>query len=347
MSFSSNHVNLVTGASGFLGSWVVRKLVEQGRPVRALLRRSSSLRNLEGISTKGYEIVRGDKTDRSSLVAALAGCRWLFDCAVDVRTWLSQEELDRTNVLGARSLMSAALEGGVERVVVCSAAGTIGRGRGGLATEDNEFDWWNDADPYIRSRVCSEREVQDWVRKGLEVMIVNPAVVWGPGDSQPTPQGRMLIDFIAGRVPFSIPVTLCVADVEDAAEAMIAAAEQGRSGARYLIGDENLPMKDLLCIVAEIAEVPPPRFELPLPAAYGIAAACSLLNFVSGKRRVPFTLRTLRIARGMPPYDTSRSKTELGYRPRPTREVFARTIAWFREHGYTGGRSAQTFNNSN
>ena len=327
-------LTLVTGASGFLGSWVVRKLVERRRRVRVMVRSTSNLRNLDDVAPELVEIVHGDKTDNASLRAALAGCRRLFDCAVDVRTWAQQAELERTNVLGTRSLMQAALEHGVERAVFCSAAGTIGRGRGGQATEDNECDWWDNAGPYIRSLVLAEREVCEAAAHGLPVVILNPAVTWGPGDSQPTPQGRMLIAFLKKPSRFSIPIRMCVADIEDTANMMIAAETSGRTGERYVIGGENLWVSEVFRIIAELAGVRPPNLNLPLPVTYGIASLFSLMGAIRGRHSGDLTLRTLKIALSMPPFDTTKARVELGYRPRPAREVFARTINWFRTNGY-------------
>jgi dihydroflavonol-4-reductase len=323
---------LLTGATGFVGSAVARSLLARGHDVRVLVRRGSDRRNLEGLAVLPVE---GDLTAPESLAAAVAGCRYVVHVAADYRIWVPDPEaMLRANVAGTEALMRAALAAGVERVVHCSSVAALGLSADGTpADETTPVDEASIVGIYKLSKYRAEQAVLRLVReRGLPAVIVNPAAPIGPRDIRPTPTGRMIADAARGRMPAYIDTGLCVVHVDDVAEGHALALERGRVGERYILGGENLLLRDLLALVATEAGRAPPRLALPRgllwPVALGMEAAARLTGIE------PLVTRDhLRMARKKMFFSSAKAMAELGYAPRPARAAVRDAIAWFRANG--------------
>lgn len=320
--------SLVIGASGFLGSHVVKQLVANGAQVRILVRRTSNLRAIEGLDV---ERCFGDVLDTRSLRDAMSGCGTIFHCAVDTRANLRDPApLYRTNLDGARNAFDAALDAGVRRFVYTSTIGTIARKQGGKATEADPFNWWKEAPPYIRARVDAENLLLRYCReRGLPGIALCVANTYGPDDWAPTPHGGGLAAVAAGRQPFYIGgVGYESVGVEDAARALVLAAEKGRIGERYIISDRYVTDAELYAMAARAAGVRAPRIRLPLPLVYGFAALSDAFALVR-PRDSWLSLKVLGLSR-MTAMDNGKAKRELGWAPRPLEESVRKAVAFFR-----------------
>jgi dihydroflavonol-4-reductase len=323
---------LLTGATGFVGSAVARVLAARGHKLRLLVRPTSDRRNLEGLD---IELALGDLTDAASLARAVAGCRYVFHVAADYRFWVPDPEaMLRANVDGTLAMMRAAQAAGVERIVHCSSVAALGWApQGELADENTPT---NEADfigPYKRSKYVSERVVMDMARQeGLPVVVVNPAAPVGPRDIKPTPTGKMIRDAAAGRVPAYIDTGLNIVHVDDVAEAHVLALERGRIGERYVLGGENLLLKDILALVANVAGRKPPNIELPEALVWPAAWFMEGLARLTG---IPpmMTRDHIKMARHKMFYSSAKAMNELGYNPRPVRQAVEDAVAWFRANG--------------
>ena len=328
---------LVTGATGFVGSAVARRLLAAGHQVRALVRPTSDRRNLEGLPV---EIAVGDLTDSNSLRAALYGCRVLFHVAADYRLWVRDPRaMHAANVDGTVALMRAALEGQVEQIVYTSSVATLGLTRDSTpADEDTPVVLDDMIGPYKRSKFLAEREVRRLVdTEGLPAVIVNPSTPVGPGDAKPTPTGRMIVDAARGRVPAFVDTGLNVVHVDDVAEGHRLALERGRAGARYILGGENLTLREILTQIATITGHAPPRLRLPRVALYPLAYTAQAWARLSRRGTPLVTVDELRMARKRMFFSSARAERELGYRARPAAQALEDAVEWYREHGYLGG----------
>lgn len=323
---------LVTGASGFLGSAVARALLARGVALRVLVRPASPPGNLQGL---GAELVRGDLTDPTSLVAALRGIRYLFHVAADYRLWAPDPSVIlRVNVDGTRALMRAALEAGVERVVHTSSVATL-KVAGATVPVDETAPLGPDEaiGTYKRSKTLAERAIEEMVaRDALPAVIVNPSTPIGPRDIRPTPTGRVILDAALGRIPAFVDTGLNFAHVDDIAEGHILAFERGRIGERYILGGENLSLQTLLAEIARRSDRRPPRVKLPRAPLFPLAAGAELYARLSGKEPL-LTLDGLRMSRYRMYFSSARAERELGYRARPWQEGVADALAWFRAEG--------------
>jgi dihydroflavonol-4-reductase len=324
---------LVTGASGFVGSAVARRLLAAGITVRALLRGTSDRRNLEGLPV---EVAVGSLENPDSLRAALQGCSHLFHVAADYRLWVRDAApMFHANVDGTRLLMELALDAGVSRIVYTSSVATLGLVGGGLAADETTPSTYPDmVGPYKQSKFLAEAEVRRLVvERGLPAVIVNPSTPVGPRDIKPTPTGRMIVEAASGRMPAFVDTGLNLVHVDDVAEGHVLAAEKGQVGQRYILGGDNMPLSEILALVASLTDRRPPRIRLPIAAVVPVALAAEAMGRVTG--REPFvTLDGLRMARKWMYFSSAKAARELGYRPRPAREGLADAVAWFREAGY-------------
>ena len=330
---SSSDLTFVTGASGFVGSAVVRALIRSGYAVRALVRRYSPRVNLDGLDV---EIVEGDIRDADAIAAATKGARYVFHVAADYRLWASDpDEITRTNVDGTRAVMTAAQAACVERVVYTSSVATLKlHGRGRPADETSPLSEDEAIGTYKRSKVAAERLVEGMVaRHGLPAVIVNPSTPIGPRDVRPTPTGRLIVEAASGRVPAFVDTGLNLVHVDDVAAGHVAALRRGRIGERYILGGENVALADLLSRIALLVQRRPPRLRLPRALIYPVALAAEGVARVT--RREPFvTLDGLRMAKYKMYFTSAKAERELGYTSRPVEEALRDALQWFRAMGY-------------
>jgi dihydroflavonol-4-reductase len=322
---------LVTGATGFVGSAVARALCRAGWQVRALTRAGSDQRNLRELP---LELARGDLGDPRSLEEALVGCQALFHVAADYRLGVAEpEQLYRTNVEGTRNVLEAARRSGVGRVVYTSSVATVGLPPDGTAgNEDTPVTLGNMIGHYKRSKFLAEELVRELARAGAPVVIVNPSTPVGPGDLKPTPTGQMVLDAAAGRTPAYVDTGLNIVHVDDVALGHLHAFERGRIGERYILGGENMTLREILTQITRQAGRSPPHIRLPhsalLPIAYASEAFARLTG--TGAR---VTVEAVRLARKHMYFSSAKAVRELGYSWRPPSVAFGDAIAWFRKEG--------------
>jgi dihydroflavonol-4-reductase len=328
----SPDLNLVTGATGFVGSAVMRALLRKGNRVRVLARPNSDRRNLANFSV---EIIEGAMEDPQSLRRAVAGCRCVYHVAADYRLWVPDPApMFRANVDGTRDLLTAALEAGVERVVHTSSVATLGLVAGGVADEETASRAEDMIGPYKRSKFEAEEVVRELARgRGLPVVIVNPSTPVGPGDIKPTPTGRLILEAARGQMPAFVDTGLNIVHVDDVAEGHLAAAKKGRLGDRYILGGENMSLAEILAEVARAVGRRPPRLRVPHNALLPVAVGAELAARITG--REPFITRDgVRMSRKKMYFSSRKACRELGYSPRPAREAIADAISWFKANGY-------------
>jgi dihydroflavonol-4-reductase len=320
---------LITGASGFVGWHVARKLIERGQVVRALVRSTSRLRELDGAET-----ITGDLRDAGSLKRAAAGCGLVFHVAADYRLWASDpRELYESNVEGTRNLLAAALEAGVERVVYTSTVGCIGLPKGGEGDEEMPVSIDEMSGPYKRSKFQAEKVALEFAEAGLPVVIVNPTAPVGDHDFKPTPTGKIILDFLKGAMPAYIDTGLNLVDVRDVAEGHLLACERGKPGERYILGCENLTLEDIFARLERISGVKAPARRIPYALAYAAGVATTGWASVTGHEpRAP--LDAVRMARKKMWVTHAKAARELGYAPGPAELALGRAVEWFRSNGY-------------
>lgn len=323
---------LVTGATGFVGSAVLRRLVAAGHECRVLVRKGSDRRNLEGVEAQA---ITGDLTDEASVRAAAQGCRFVFHVGAAYHLWHPRPStIYAANVEGTRHVLSAATEAGVERVVYTSSVATLGLHPDGTpADEETPTGLGQMIGHYKRSKYLAEQEARRAAREGLDVVIVHPSAPVGPRDLRPTPTGRMVLDAAAGRMPAYVDTGLNVVHVDDVAEGHLLALQRGRSGEGYVLGGENMSLREILTLLAEITGRRPPRWRLSpgplLPLAW-IAQGWARL---SGGAEPRLTVDGLRLARKRMYFSSQKARRELGYDPRPPRQALEDAVAWFRAGG--------------
>jgi dihydroflavonol-4-reductase len=320
---------LLTGATGFVGSAVARALLREGWQVRALVRQNSNRRNLQGLE---IETVAGDLNDRSSLDHAVAGCEALFHVAADYRLGASRpEELYRTNVEGTRNILNASRSAGVGRVVYTSSVATIGiPADGSPGREETPVALADMIGHYKRSKFLAEQVARDAVRAGASVVIVNPSTPIGPGDVKPTPTGQMVLDAAAGRMPAYLDTGLNVVHVDDVAAGHLLAFHRGRDGERYILGGDDMTLREILVEIARIAGRSPPRIRLPNAAVLPLAYAAEAMARLTG-RTTRVTVEAVRMARKRMFFSSDKAVRELGYRWRARTKAFEDAVLWLRE----------------
>ncbi len=320
---------LITGATGFVGSAVARKLVASGHEVRALVRPHSDRRNLEGVELFP---VTGDLNDPQSLTSAVAGCTSVFHIAADYRLWVPRpDEIYENNVTGTKNIMRAALAAGISRIVYTSSVATLGiLPNGEPANETSPVALSEMIGHYKRSKFLAEEAVRSMVREeGLPAIIVNPSTPVGPRDIKPTPTGQMIRNAALNKMPAYVDTGLNIVHVDDVAEGHLLAYEKGKVGERYILGGENLSLREILEKIAACTGNPPPRFRLScsvvLPIAY-LAEAWTRLT----RSQEPFvTVDGVRMARKRMYFSSARAKQELGYNPRPAVDALRDAVQWF------------------
>jgi dihydroflavonol-4-reductase len=320
---------LVTGATGFVGSAVARALCGAGWTVRALARAGSDRRNLRQLPV---EVATGDLNDPLSLEEALRGCDALFHVAADYRLGVADpQQLYRTNVEGTRNVLNAAHRAGVARIVYTSSVATVGLpADGSPGTEDTPVALADMIGHYKRSKFLAEEVAREFARAGTPVVIVNPSTPIGPGDVKPTPTGQIVVDAAAGRTPAYVDTGLNIVHVDDVAAGHLQAFDRGRIGERYILGGENMTLRDILVQITRLAGRAPPRLRLPHSALLPVAYASEAYARVTG-RSTRVTVEGVRMARKRMYFSSEKAGRELGYRWRTPALAFEDAIAWFRE----------------
>ncbi|MFZ1992179.1 MAG: hopanoid-associated sugar epimerase [Alphaproteobacteria bacterium] len=324
---------LVTGASGFVGSAVARALSARGAKLRLLVRATSPRENLKELQA---EIAEGDMRSRADMDGAMQGMRYLFHVAADYRLWAPDpEEIVRNNRAGTEAVMEAALAARVERVVYTSSVATLKPGTAQVPSDETAALTEATAiGAYKRSKVVAERLVEKLVKeRELPAVIVNPSTPIGPRDVRPTPTGRVIVEAASGRMPAFVDTGLNLVHVDDVAAGHLLAFERGRIGERYILGGENVGLKEMLAKVAALSGRAAPTVRLPRVPLYPLAVGAEAFAMITGKEPM-LTVDALRMAKYHMFYSSEKARRELGYSARPYSEALADAVAWFKANGY-------------
>ena len=322
---------LVTGASGFLGSHVARQLVARGEDVRVLMRPSSTNRAIADLS---LEYVTGDLRDPASVVRAMQGVKRVFHVAADYRLWARRpREIYDSNVGGTKNILEAAKSSGVEQLIYTSTVATIAVDRPQHPNEFTEAKLEEMVGHYKRSKWMAEQEILKAAKAGAPVMVVMPTTPIGPWDWKPTPTGKIILDFLNGKLPGYVETGLNFVGVEECAAGHLLAAEKGKIGERYLLGGENLTLKAMLDTLSAITGLPAPKLKIPHGFALGVAYANTVFSRLIG-REPGIPVEGVKIARHMMFVDCSRAQRELGFKAGPVSAALERAVRWYEANGY-------------
>ncbi len=321
---------VVTGASGFVGSAVVEKLLAERARIRAIVRPTSAR---IPAPRDGVEIALADMRDTALMKGAMRGARFLFHVAADYRLWAKNpREVVEANVEGTRAVMAAAADAGVERVVYTSSVATLAPAADAPVDETAVLTERNAVGAYKRSKIAAERLVEILIADGLPAVIVNPSTPIGPRDGRPTPTGRILIEAAQGRMPAYVDTGLNLVHVDDVAAGHVAALKIGRIGERYILGGDDVTLGRMLADIAALVGRPPPQVKLPRAPLYPLAVAAEAVAQITG--REPFlTLDGLRMAKKKMFFTSAKAERELAYRHRPYHEAIEDALDWFRQAG--------------
>jgi dihydroflavonol-4-reductase len=322
---------LVTGASGFLGSHVARQLVARGDDVRVLMRPSSTNRAVADLS---LEYVTGDLRDPASLERALAGIKTVFHVAADYRLWARKSrDIYDSNVGGTKNLLEAAKRAGIEKFIYTSTVATIAVDRPELPTETTDAGLEEMVGHYKRSKWMAEREALNAAKNGLPVIVAMPTTPVGAGDWKPTPTGKIIVDFLNGKLPGYVETGLNFVGAEECAAGHLQVAEKGKVGERYLLGSENLTLKQMLDVLAKITGLPAPAWKIPHSLALGVAyMSTAFSRLIGGEPQIP--VEGVKIARHRMFVDCSRAQRELGFQPGSVAAALERAVRWYGANGY-------------
>jgi dihydroflavonol-4-reductase len=323
----------VTGATGFLGSHVARVLADQGADLRLLVRSTSNLRNLEGLKA---EFATGDLRDAASLEKAMSGCDTVFHVAADYRLWVRDPaEMYRSNVDGTRAILEAARNNSVRRVVYTSSVATVGfTGNGHPADEDSPVSLADMIGHYKRSKFMAEQVALEAARGGMYVVIVNPTTPVGEQDVKPTPTGRIVVDFLKRKFPAYVETGLNLVDVRNCAFGHVSALEKGRPGERYILGGENLTLKQILDTLGEITGLPSPKVKLPYLFAFAAGVVDEAISGHILHREPRATIDTVRMGRKKMFASSGKAERELEWKMVPVKGALRRAVEWFQGNGY-------------
>jgi dihydroflavonol-4-reductase len=323
----------VTGATGFLGSHVARVLADQGADLRLLVRSTSNLRNLDGLKA---ETASGDLRDAASIEKVMSGCDTVFHVAADYRLWVRDSgEMYRSNVGGTRAILEAARKNGVRRVVHTSSVATMGfTANGHPAEEDSPVSLADMIGHYKRSKFMGEQIALEAGRSGMHVVTVNPTTPVGEQDVKPTPTGRIVLDFLKRKFPAYVETGLNLVDVRECALGHVQALEKGKSGERYILGGENLTLKQILDKLGKITGLPSPRVKLPYVFAFAAGVVDEAITGRLLHREPRATVDTVRMGKKKMFASSDKAERELGWKIVPVEEAMRRAVAWFRANGY-------------
>jgi dihydroflavonol-4-reductase len=323
----------VTGATGFLGSHVARQLLAEGAELRLLVRATSRTENIDDLAA---ERVAGDLRDPDSLKKGMAGCEFVFHVAADYRLWARNgRELYDSNVEGTRNILRAAREAGVRRTVYTSSVATMGFGNNGRITDEKTpVSLGNMIGDYKRSKFMAERLAIEAGQAGQNVVIVNPTTPIGERDIKPTPTGKIVVDFLRRKFPAYVDTGLNLVDVVDCARGHLLAMEKAVPGERYILGSENLTLKQILDKLAVITGLPSPKIKLPYAVAYATGLVDTLVTSTIRRREPRVTLDSVRMGRKKMFVTSAKARRELGWNPRRVDDALRRAVEWFQAHGY-------------
>lgn len=323
----------VTGATGFVGSHVARVLAEQGADLRLLVRKTSRTENIANIPG---ERVIGDLTDAESLKKGMAGCEAVFHVAADYRLWTrNPHEMYAANVEGTRSIIKAAQDSGVRRVVYCSTVATMGfTGNGAMTDENSPVALSDMIGHYKRSKFMAEQVVLDAAKAGTNIVMVNPTAPIGEQDIKPTPTGRIVLDFLKGKFPAYVETGLNLVDVKEVAQAHVAAYERAEPGERYILGGENLTLKQVLDKLSAISGVPSPTVKLPYAVAFVSGMFDTFFTGMVFHKEPRVTLDAVRMGRKKMWASSAKAERDLGWKPSPIDGALRRATEWFKANGY-------------
>lgn len=326
-------LTLLTGATGFVGAALARLLCAEGWNLRVLTRKNSDRSNLLGLNVS---VTEGDLTDPVSLRMAVQGCDALFHVAADYRIWVPDPmAMHRANVIGTRTLLEAAQEAGVQRMVYTSSVATLGLNSDGTPADENTpSSLATMVGTYKKSKYLAEQEVHKLIAaRQLPCVIVNPSTPIGPRDIKPTPTGRMIVEAARGLMPAFVDTGLNVVHVDDVAMGHLLAFRHGQVGERYILGGENLPLSAILALVAQATNRRPPRIRLPIAGLLPLAYAAEAIARLTGKE--PFVTRDgLQMAKKKMYFHSTKAEAALGYRHRPAAAAVADAVRWFKEKEY-------------
>jgi len=323
----------VTGATGFLGSQVARQLLARGAELRLLVRPASRLDNIADLPA---ERVTGDLRDVDSLRKGISDCEYVFHVAADYRLWARNgQELYDSNVEGTRNILSAARDSGVRRVIYTSSVATMGFGNNGrLTDESSPVSLENMVGDYKRSKFMAERLVIEAAQGGQDVVLVNPTTPIGERDIKPTPTGQIVVDFLRRKFPAYVDTGLNLVDVIDCAEGHLLAMEKAKPGERYILGGENLTLKQILDKLGAITGLPSPKVKVPYGVALAAGAWGSLVVGGMMKREPRATIEAVQMSRKKMFVTSAKAERELGWKPGPVDGALRRAVDWFKAHGY-------------
>lgn len=324
----------LTGGTGFVGASLARLLLRQGLRVKALARKGSDRRNLDGLN---IEIVEGGLLDKEAIAAGVKDCRYVFHCAADYRIWIpNPDEMYKANVEGTENVLRAAASAGVEKIVHCSSVAAVKVPHDKIPVDEtSEYSSLSDiVGHYKKSKYLSDVLARDLGKKeGLPVVVVNPAAPIGPMDIKPTPTGKVVVDFLNGRIPSYIDTGLNVVHVEDVAMGHWLAALKGRVGERYILGGENLTLKEMLDLLSSVTGRPGPRFKTPYAVALAFGAVDTAIASLRGTEPLaPYD--AVKMAKYYMWFKSDKAKAELGFTTRPAREALKDAADWFLAKGY-------------
>ncbi|MDG2204660.1 MAG: NAD-dependent epimerase/dehydratase family protein [Alphaproteobacteria bacterium] len=324
---------LVTGATGFVGSAVTRQLLARGDAVRVLSRAESDQTNIRDLDV---EVVEGDLLKPETLRDAVEGCDGVFHVAADYRLWVrNPEPMFRANVDGARAIVDAAVSAGVERIVYTSSVAVLGNVPGKAADEETPVTYADMIGPYKQSKFRAEEAVRQLIEeKGAPVVIVNPSTPIGPRDVKPTPTGRVIVEAASGKMPAYVDTGLNVVHVDDVAAGHLLAFDNGSVGERYILGGDDMPLADILAIVARQTRRRPPSIKIPHGAVMPIAYLAEAWTRMMGEDEPFVTVEGVRMARKKMFFNSARAERELGYTHRPADQALNDAVTWFRDNGY-------------
>ncbi len=324
----------LTGGTGFVGANLCRLLLKQGLKVKALARKGGDRRNLDGLN---IEIIEGGLTDQAAIEAGVAGCRYVFHVAADYRIWIrNPDAMYQANVAGTEIVLRAAAKAGAEKIVHCSSVAAVKLPEDKTPVdEENEYASLKEiVGHYKKSKYLADALARKLAHEnGFPIIIVNPAAPIGPYDRKPTPTGKLVVDFLNGRIPSYIDTGLNIVHVEDVALGHWLAARKGRLGERYILGGDNLTLKQALDLLAAVSGRPGPKFKTPYAVAYAFGAMDTALAVLRGT--VPLApLDAIRMAKRYMWFSSDKAKRELGFSPRPASTAFKDAVDWYLQNGY-------------